>query len=129
MLSFTIHNLGDVAVFECKGRITVEGGSALRDAVLRQPYVEQVVLDLKGIRDIDASGLGVLATLRSWSHASGTELKLMNLMPRVERALEITALKPTFTLCSARDMLDLWCRALHLDVLATSAQAKRAVGF
>jgi anti-anti-sigma factor len=129
MLSFTIHNLGDVAVFACTGRITVEGGSALRDAVLRQPYLEQVVLDLKGIRDIDAAGLGVLATLRSWSQASGTELKLMKLMPRVERALEITALKPAFLICSARDMLDLWCRALHLDVLATAASAKRAVGF
>ena len=128
MLSFTIHNLGDVTVFECAGRLTVEGGTALRDAVLRQPYVEQVVLDLKGISDIDASGLGVLATLSSWSQASGTDLKLMNLMPRVEKALEITGLKLTFQVCSARDMLNIWCRALHLDVMAT-APIKRAVGF
>jgi anti-anti-sigma factor len=127
MLRFTIHNLGDVVVFECTGRITVEGGSALRDAVLRQPYVERVVLDLKGISDIDAAGLGVLATLRSWSNASGTELKLMNVMPRVENALKITGLKPAFSICSARDMLDLWCRALHFDVLASAAPARHAV--
>jgi anti-anti-sigma factor len=128
MLSFTIHNLGDVAVFECKGRITVEAGSALRDAVLRQPH-EEVVLDLKGISDIDAAGLGVLATLRGWSNASGTALKLMNVMPRVERALEITGMKPAFAICSARDMLDLWCRALHLDCITTAVPVKRAVGY
>jgi anti-anti-sigma factor len=128
MLSFAIHNLGDVAVFECTGRITVEGGNALRDSVLRQPYVQEIVLDLKGISDIDAAGLGVLATLRSWSHASGTALKLMNLMPRVEKALELTGLKPAFAICSARDILDLWCRALHLDCM-TTAPLKRAVGF
>ena len=129
MLSFTVHNLGDVSVFECAGRLTVEGGSALQQAVLRQPYVEEVVLDLKGISDIDASGLGVLATLSSWSQASGTRLKLMNLMPRVEKAMELTGLKSRFHLCSARDMLNLWCRALHLDVMASAAPAKRAVGF
>lgn len=128
MLSFTIHNLGDVAVFECAGRITVEGGDALRNAVLRQPYVQLVVLDLNEISDIDASGLGVLASLRSWSKASGTELKLMNLRPRVEKVLELTGLKPVFGICSARDMLDLWCRALHSEA-RPSAPMPQAVGF
>ncbi len=115
MLRFTIHNLGDVAIFECAGRITVEGGEALRTAVLRQPFVELVVLDLKEITGIDAAGLGVLASLRSWSKASGTDLKLMNLKPRVEKVLDLTGLRPLFAVCSARDMLDLWCRTLHTE--------------
>jgi len=130
MLSFTNNNLGDVAIFECKGRMTLEGGDALRTAVLNQPYVQVVVLDLKEIKDIDAAGLGVLASLRGWAKATGTELKLMNLTSRVEKALVLTGLKSVFTICSARDMIDLWCRALHSTVRAVAASPlKQAVGF
>ncbi|HEU5414859.1 MAG TPA: STAS domain-containing protein [Candidatus Angelobacter sp.] len=130
MLSFTTNNLGDVAIFECKGRMTLEGGDALRTAVLNQPYVQVVVLDLKEIKDIDAAGLGVLASLRGWAKATGTELKLMNLTSRVEKALVLTGLKSVFTICSARDMIDLWCRALHSTVRAVAASPlKQAVGF
>ena len=129
MLSFMIHNLGDVAIFECKGRMTVEGGDALRNAVLCQPYVQTVVLDLKEIRDIDASGLGTLASLRGWAKATGTELKLMNLTPRVEKALALTGLKSVFSICSARDMIELWCRALHWGLQSSASSMKRAAGF
>ena len=124
-----IHNLGDVAIFECKGRMTVEGGDALRNAVLCQPYVQTVVLDLKEIRDIDASGLGTLASLRGWAKATGTELKLMNLTPRVEKALALTGLKSVFSICSARDMIELWCRALHWGLQSSASSMKRAAGF
>jgi anti-anti-sigma factor len=134
MLSFTINNLGDVAIFECKGRMTLEGGDALRNAVLSQPYVQVVVLDLKEIRDIDAAGLGVLASLRGWAKATGTDLKLMNITSRVEKALALTGLKSVFTICSARDMIDLWCRALHNGVSAIArpviaSSMKHAAGF
>lgn len=129
MLSFRIHNLGDVAIFECKGRMTIEGGDALRNAVLCQPYVQSVVLDLKEIGDIDAAGLGMLASLRGWAKATGTELKLMNLTPRVEKALALTRLKSVFTICSARDMIELWCRALHAGLQPSTSAMKRAAGF
>jgi anti-anti-sigma factor len=129
MLSFTVNNLGDVAIFECTGRITVEDGDALRNAVLRQPYVQVVVLDFKGITKVDAAGLGVLASLRGWAKATGAELKLMNVSPRLEKLLELTGLKPVLTICSAREMLDLWCRALHYSSAPAAASIKRAAGF
>jgi anti-anti-sigma factor len=129
MLSFTINNLGDVAIFECKGRMTVESGDALRNAVLRQPYVQTVVLDMKEIRDIDAAGLGVLASLRGWAKGTGTEVKLMNLPPRVEKVLALTGLKTVFAICSARDIIELWCRALHSSLQPAAISMKRAVGF
>src|SRR5690348_7594025 len=129
MLSFTINNLGDVAIFECKGRMTVEGGDALRNAVLSQPYVQMVVLDLKEIRDIDASGLGVLANLRGWAKATGTELKLMSLPPRVEKDLGLPGLKYGFAICTASDNIDLWCRTLHTSVQPAALAMNRAVAF
>lgn len=129
MLGFTVHNLGEVAIFECAGRITIEGGDALRDAVLHQPYIQVVVLDLKKVCNIDAAGLGVLATLRSWAKANGTELKLMNVAPRVEKLLELTGLRSVLTICSGREMLDLWCRALRHGSSPGTASAKQAAGF
>ena len=129
MLSFTIHDLGDIAVFECKGRLTVEGANALRHAVLMQPHVPELVLDLKEISHVDAAGLGALASLRIWAQATGTELKLMNLTPRVEKVLELTGLRPAFTIYSVRDMLDLWCRFLHRGPCPAAAPVKRAAGF
>ncbi|MGH9567420.1 MAG: STAS domain-containing protein [Candidatus Angelobacter sp.] len=113
MLSFTVNSLGDMAVFECKGRLTVESAGTLKDAVRTEGQGKAIVLDLKQISDIDAAGLGVLTTLSAWAHEEGADLKLMNLMPRVEKVLELTRLKPVFRVCSARDLLDLWCRALN----------------
>lgn len=127
MLSFTIHDLSDVAILECAGGITAEYAEDVRKAVFvpgREP-LSQLVLDLKDVADIDAAGLGALVTLRTWMLARGTELKLMNLRPRVERVLDLTALRPHFAICSAVDMLGLLCRAHH----HANQELKQAVGF
>src|SRR5689334_18888421 len=113
MLKFKIHNLGEIALFECEGRLTVESANVLRRAVTTQAGVASVVLDLKGLTDVDAAGLGAIASLGGWARSSGTSLRLMNLMPRVERLLELTGLRTEFDICSARDELDLWCRILR----------------
>ncbi len=127
MLSFTIHDLGDTQIFECKGRLTIESAGTLRKAVLAQPHVPVVVLDFKEITGLDAAGLGVLATLQGWAQRVGTEIKLMNLMPRVEKMLELTGLKSVFTICSGRELLDLWCLALRYEHMAPPL--KQAAGF
>ena len=111
MLSLTIHNLGDVTVFRCAGRITADDVNVLRNAVLTQPHIRIAVLDLGGISAVDAAGLGTLVYLHKWVKTSGTKLKLMNLMPSVEEVLDLTKLKSAFELCSVQDMLDLLCRA------------------
>jgi hypothetical protein len=72
-----------------------------------------VILDLADINAVDARGLGVLVSLRAWAKETGTALKLMNMHPRVEKLIELTNLKSAFGICSAREMLDLICRAIH----------------
>jgi anti-anti-sigma factor len=128
MLKFKIHNLDEMALFECEGRLTIESANALRRAVTTQAGVASVVLDLRGLTDVDAAGLGAIASLGSWARSTGTSLKLMNLMPRVERLLELTGLRTEFEICSARDELELWCRVLHYDFHPAALQVKRAVG-
>lgn len=113
MLSLTAHILGEVTVFRCVGRITFAYADALRIAVIKQPRVRVAVLDLAQVSAIDAAGLGMLVSLRKWSRSNGLTLKLMNLTPYLEYLLELTGLRSVFQICSARDMLELLCQALH----------------
>lgn len=113
MLSLRIKRLGDATIIRCAGRITVSYADALRIAVLRQPRIRTVVLDLADIIAVDAAGLGVLVSLHAWARETGAVLKLMNVTPKVERLLKLTNLNSAFEVCSGREMLDLLCRAIH----------------
>lgn len=109
MLKLTIRNLGDATIFRCEGEIVFPEAETLRIAVLTRPGIRLAVLDLADINSIDAAGLGILVSLRAWSRATGTKLKLMNLKPRVEYLLNLTHLRPLFEVCSVRDVLELFC--------------------
>ena len=113
MLNLKIQNLGDVTVFRCAGRITADDADGLRKAVLAQSQLRVAVLDLAEISAVDAAGLGMLAGLRNWAKAAGKQLKLMNIVPRVDEVLEITHLRSAFEICSVREMMDLLCRAAN----------------
>jgi anti-anti-sigma factor len=113
MLNLKIHKLGDATVIQCAGRITFPGADNLRAAILRQSQMQALVLDLADINAVDAAGLGVLVFVRAWARKTGTALKLMNIHPNVEKLLELTNLNWAFGICSAREMLDLLCRAIH----------------
>jgi anti-anti-sigma factor len=111
MLNITIQKLGDVSVFHCSGRIAAGEEERLRAAVRNQARSRTIVLDLAEVTAIDAAGVGMLVSLRAWSQASGSELKLMNLNSRVEKVLRLTKLRSAFEVCSVREMMDLLCRA------------------
>jgi|SRR6516164_4530778 anti-anti-sigma factor len=113
MLRITVNNLSDITIFQCAGEITFPGADTLRIVVLQQTCIRIAVLDLAEINAIDAAGLGLLVSLRTWARTTGTKLKLMNLTPRVEDLFEITNLRSAFEICSVRDMLDLLCRAFQ----------------
>jgi anti-anti-sigma factor len=85
----------------------------LRNAVLRQPRIRTLVIDLADVVAVDAAGLGMLASLRAWAIETRTALKLMNVTPKLERLLELTNLKSAFEVCSGREMLALLCRAIN----------------
>ena len=113
MLSFTIHKLGNTALFRCTGRLVSDNVESLREAIQTQTQARTVVLDRAEIASIDAGGIGVLVSLREWTRASGAAFKLMNLTPRVEDVLELTNLSAAFELCSVAEMLDLLCHAIR----------------
>lgn len=113
MLSLRIQQLGDVTIVHCGGRIAFPDACGLRVALLQQIRTRTLVLDLVDTVAIDAAGLGVLVSLRTWAKQTNRGLKLMNVTPMVEQLLQLTKLKSAFEVCSGEEMLDLLCRAIH----------------
>jgi anti-anti-sigma factor len=123
MLSLRIEQLGDVTIIHCAGRIVFPDARELRIVRSSQLRTRILVLDLVDIVAIDAAGQGMLVSLRTWAKQTGRTLKLMNLTPWVERLLQLTKLKSEFEICSAREMLDLLCRAVQQSELVHSERA------
>ena|SRR5215469_953918 len=121
MLSLTIHNLGEVTLVRCAGRITADSGNILRDGVVGHVHGPTAVLDLGEVSAVDAAGLGMFLLVRGWAHATGRELKLLNLSPRLEKLLDLTKLRSVFEVCSATDMFDLLCRLRYQLPMPTGA--------
>ena len=113
MLNIRKQKLGDTTILHLAGRVTFPDADSLRGLTLQQPCVRTLVLDLANVTAIDAAGVGALVFLRFRSKSVGRTLKLMNVNPQIERLLELTNLKSAFEICSAREMLDLMCRALR----------------
>ncbi len=108
MLNATAQKLGDSTVLRCPRRIVIGPAYAiLRNAVLGQTHTRTLILDLGQVDRIDAGGLGVLLGLREWAYSHAIRLRLMNVMPLVEKVLELTKLDSVFEFCSVRDMFDL----------------------
>jgi anti-anti-sigma factor len=112
MLTLRVQKLGDVAIIHCVGRIMFPYASELR-GIVGHLRTRVLVLDLLNTFAVDAAGLGALVSLRAWAKQNNSMLKLMNVTPRVEQLLQMTKLKSTFEVCSAEEMLDLLCLAIH----------------
>ena len=128
MLRITTHNLGDVTILRCKGRITVEHAETLRMVVLKHAPVSVAVLDLAEITAIDAAAIEILVSLRWWARTTGAGLKLMNLTPRVEGLLDLFNLRSAFEICSVPEMLSLLCLAFEKSQSARGEPSRRSLG-
>ena len=113
MLRLTVQKLGEVAVFHCSGRMTFGSQDRLLKKILRKPYPAVAVLDLAKVTRVDAAGIEMLVSVRTWTKKIGTRLKLLNLLPEIEDLLELTRLKHTFEICSVPEMFTLLCRTFE----------------
>ncbi|MFZ0803613.1 MAG: STAS domain-containing protein [Terriglobales bacterium] len=93
--------LGNVAVIDLSGRITVgEGNVALREMVreLAEKGQKNIVLNLGEVHYVDSSGVGELVKAHTTIKNQGGELKLANLSKRVHDLLELTRLSAIFAI-------------------------------
>lgn len=96
MLKVQTRNLGSVAVVSLQGRVVNGETTSLRDVVASQLNSSAVVLDMARVSTIDASGLGLMLSLRKEAESNGTGLKLMNVNKFVRQVFEITRLDTVF---------------------------------
>jgi len=98
-VKLTTRQVGDVAVIDVAGRITLgEGSSVLRDAMrdLVSKGQKKILLNLGEVSYIDSSGIGELVSGFTTVTNSGGALKLLNLNKRVKDLLQITKLYTVF---------------------------------
>src|SRR2546428_9799487 len=95
----SIRQLGDAAVLDISGRITLgQGNVILRDIVrdLADKGHKRIVLNLAEVQYIDSSGVGELVKAHTTIKNQGGELKLTNLNKRVHDLLHMTRLSAVF---------------------------------
>jgi anti-sigma B factor antagonist len=93
-LSFdtTLSSAGD-AVIALAGELDLSGAPALDEEIARlvaEEDVRRVVLDLRGLRFLDSSGLRVVALAARRLEAAGRALTLVRGSETVQRVFEIT---------------------------------------
>jgi anti-sigma B factor antagonist len=95
----TARSIGDVAVLDISGRITVgEGNVMLRDIVreLADKGTKKIVLNLAKVQYVDSSGIGELVRTHTTVRNQGGQLRLVNLTKQVNDLLQITRLSAVF---------------------------------
>ncbi len=92
-------HIGDVAVLDISGRITLgEGNVMLREVVrgLADKGYKKIVLNLGEVQYVDSSGIGELVKTHTTMRNQGGQLRLVNLNHRLSELLEMTRLAAVF---------------------------------
>jgi anti-sigma B factor antagonist len=98
-MQIATRQLGDVAVLDISGRITLgEGNVMLRDVVreLADKGNQKIVLNLSEVQYVDSSGVGELVKTHTTMRNKGGQLRLVNLNQRVNDLLQLTKLSSVF---------------------------------
>ena len=95
----TCREIGDVAIVDFSGKITLgEGSATLRTTVkeLVSQGHRKILLNLGDVDYIDSSGIGELVGAYTTVRSASGELKLMQLTKRVKDLIQITRLFTVF---------------------------------
>jgi anti-sigma B factor antagonist len=95
----TTRHIGEIAVLDISGRITLgEGNVMLREIVreLAENGNKKIVLNLGEVQYIDSSGVGELVKTHTTVRNQGGQLRLVNLNKRVHDLLQLTRLSAVF---------------------------------
>ena len=98
-MKISTREVGGVTIVEPKGKITIGAGdAALRGAIdgAIQGSSPKILLDLKGIKKMDSSGLGELIAAHNTVTEAGGSIKLVNLPAKLHGVLGITQIVSVF---------------------------------
>jgi anti-sigma B factor antagonist len=105
-LQGTCREVGEVAIVDFSGKITLgEGSSILRNTVreLIERGHRKILLNLADVDYIDSSGIGELVSAYTAVRTAAGEMKLLQLTRRVHDILQITRLFTVFDVQSDED--------------------------
>ena len=98
-LQGTCRDVGDVAVVDFSGKITLGEGSAMLRKMVRDLITggrRKILLNLADVDYIDSSGIGELVGAYTSVRSASGELKLVYLTKRVHDLIQITRLFTVF---------------------------------
>jgi anti-sigma B factor antagonist len=94
----SIRQVGDVAIVDLSGRITLGDGGVVRETVkdmLKQGQ-RNILLNLGDVSYIDSAGLGELIGAYAKVTTQGGQIKLLNAQKKVDDLLQLTKLYTVF---------------------------------
>jgi anti-sigma B factor antagonist len=98
-LQGTCREVGDVAVLDFSGKITLGEGSSTLRRMVRELIVKghrKILMDLGDVDYIDSSGIGEMVAAYTTVRSAQGELKIVRLTKRVHDILQITRLYTVF---------------------------------
>jgi anti-sigma B factor antagonist len=98
-LQGTCREVGDVAVLDFSGKITLGEGSSTLRRMVRELITKghrKILMDLGDVDYIDSSGIGEMVAAFTTVRSAQGELKIVHLTKRVHDILQITRLYTVF---------------------------------
>jgi len=98
-LQGTCRDVGDIAIVDFSGKITLGEGSAMLRKMIRDLITagrRKILLNLADVDYIDSSGIGELVGAYTSVRSASGELKLVYLTKRVHDLIQITRLFTVF---------------------------------
>ena len=95
----SIRQVGDVAIVDLSGRITLgDGAGIVRETVkdMLKGGQKNLLLNLGDVSYIDSSGLGELVSAYATGASQGAQIKLLNVQKRVHDLIQLTKLYSVF---------------------------------
>ena len=105
MLAIDRHDASGVPVVALRGELDLEGGPALREALLEAigEGRRRVIVDLEGLDFIDSAGLGVLVGGLKRARTHDGDLALVCTARNILRVFDVTGLTRVFEIHASRE--------------------------
>ena len=105
-MKISVRHREGVTILDLQGKVTIGAGDIqLRDAVREalDAGARNILLDMRGVKEMDSSGIGELVSSYTTVANRGHKLALEHLPPRVSDILQMTQLYTVFDIYDDED--------------------------
>lgn len=88
--------IAGATILRCHGPLVHGEPSTMLLHAGEKHSTRQLIIDLTGVDDVDASGLGALVGLQKWARAAGVRIRLLNPSKYLRELLQLTKLERVF---------------------------------